>query len=136
LVRLGKVSIAVKTFGVCDFSRLVWFLALMTATLSGRQKQIQKVFPCISRNSFPMQGRGTSIQRPFAASDKFRFCVIFAAMRQQHGSSIFFDKRDGTNCFVRAVQVIWTLARGGRGRLGAARLEIFPASSQSLAVSN
>ena len=40
---LGKVSIAVKTFGVCDFSRLVvtawrlrrwrlWFLALMTAT--------------------------------------------------------------------------------------------------------
>ena len=42
-VRLGKVSIAVKTFGVCDFSRLVvtdwrlrrwrlWFLALMTAT--------------------------------------------------------------------------------------------------------
>jgi len=42
-VRLGKVSIAVKTFGVCDFSRLavtvwrlrrwrLWFLALMTAT--------------------------------------------------------------------------------------------------------
>ena len=41
-VRLGKVSIAVKTFGVCDFSRLavtdwhlrrwrLWFLALMTA---------------------------------------------------------------------------------------------------------
>jgi len=40
---LGKVSIAVKTFGVCDFSRLavtdwrlrrwrLWFLALMTAT--------------------------------------------------------------------------------------------------------
>jgi len=39
-VWLGKVSIAVKTFGVCDFSRLavtdwrLWFLALMTATLS------------------------------------------------------------------------------------------------------
>ena len=39
-VRLGKVSIAVKTFGVCDFSRLAvtdWrlrILALMTATLS------------------------------------------------------------------------------------------------------
>ena len=42
-VRLGKVSIAVKTFGVCDFPRLAvtdwrlrrwrsWFLALMTAT--------------------------------------------------------------------------------------------------------
>ena len=42
-VRLGKVSVAVKTFGVCDFSRLavtdwrlrrwrLWFLALMTAT--------------------------------------------------------------------------------------------------------
>jgi len=40
---LGKVSIAVVTFGVCDFSRLavtdwrlqrwrLWFLALMTAT--------------------------------------------------------------------------------------------------------
>ena len=40
---LGKVSVAVKTFGVCDFSRLavtdwrlrrwsLWFLALMTAT--------------------------------------------------------------------------------------------------------
>jgi len=40
---LGKVSIAVKTFGVGDFSRLavtdwrlrhwrLWFLALMTAT--------------------------------------------------------------------------------------------------------
>jgi len=40
---LGKVSIAVKTFGVCDFSRLavtdwrlrrwrLWFLALMKAT--------------------------------------------------------------------------------------------------------
>jgi len=40
---LGKVSIAVKTFGVCDLSRLavtdwrlrrlrLWFLALMTAT--------------------------------------------------------------------------------------------------------
>jgi len=40
---LGKFSIAVKTFGVCDFSRLavtdwrlrrwrLWFLALMTAT--------------------------------------------------------------------------------------------------------
>jgi len=40
---VGKVSIAVKTFGVCDFSRLavtdwrlqrwrLWFLALMTAT--------------------------------------------------------------------------------------------------------
>ena len=40
---LGKVSIAVKNFGVCDFSRLavthwrlrrwrLWFLALMTAT--------------------------------------------------------------------------------------------------------
>jgi len=34
----GKVSIAVKTFGVCDFSRLavtdwrLWFLALTTAT--------------------------------------------------------------------------------------------------------
>jgi len=39
----GKFSIAVKTFGVCDFSRLavtdwrlrrwrLWFLALMTAT--------------------------------------------------------------------------------------------------------
>ena len=45
MVRLGKVSIAVKTFGVCDFSRLAvtdwrlrrWrlrFLALMTATHS------------------------------------------------------------------------------------------------------
>jgi len=45
LVSLGKVSIAVKTFGVCDFSRLavtdwrlrrwrLWFLALMTATPS------------------------------------------------------------------------------------------------------
>ena len=43
MVRLGKVSIAVKTFGVCDFSLLavtdwrlrrwrLWFLALMTAT--------------------------------------------------------------------------------------------------------
>jgi len=38
LVSLGKVSIAVKTFGVCDFSRLavtdwrLWFLALKTAT--------------------------------------------------------------------------------------------------------
>ena len=43
MVRLGKVSIAVKTSGVCDFSRLavtdwrvrrwrLWFLALMTAT--------------------------------------------------------------------------------------------------------
>ena len=43
MVRLGKVSIAVKTFGVCDFSRLavtdwrlrrwrLWFLALMTGT--------------------------------------------------------------------------------------------------------
>ena len=43
MVRLGKVSIAVKTFGHCDFSRLavtnwrlrrwrLWFLALMTAT--------------------------------------------------------------------------------------------------------
>ena len=43
MVRLGKVSIAVKTIGVCDFSRLavtdwrlrrwrLWFLALMTAT--------------------------------------------------------------------------------------------------------
>jgi len=42
-VRLGKVSIAVKTFGVCDFSQLavtdwrmrrwrLWFLALLTAT--------------------------------------------------------------------------------------------------------
>jgi len=42
-VRLGKDSIAVKTFGVCDFSRLavtdwrlrrwrLWFWALMTAT--------------------------------------------------------------------------------------------------------
>ena len=42
-MRLGKVSIAVTTFGVCDFSRLavtdwrlrrwrLWFLALMTAT--------------------------------------------------------------------------------------------------------
>jgi len=42
-VKLGKVSITVKTFGVCDFSRLavtnwrlrrwrLWFLALMTAT--------------------------------------------------------------------------------------------------------
>jgi len=42
-VKVGKVSIAVKTFGVCDFSRLAvtdwrlrrwrwWFLALMTAT--------------------------------------------------------------------------------------------------------
>jgi len=37
-VRLGKISVAVKTFGVCDFSRLavtdwrLWFLALMTAT--------------------------------------------------------------------------------------------------------
>ena len=42
-VRLGKVSIAVETFGVCDFSRLavtdwrlrrwcLWVLALMTAT--------------------------------------------------------------------------------------------------------
>jgi len=36
---LDKVSIAVKTIGVCDFSRLavkdwrLWFLALMTATL-------------------------------------------------------------------------------------------------------
>ena len=41
--RLDKVSIAVKTFGVCDVSRLavtdwrlrrwrLWFLALMTAT--------------------------------------------------------------------------------------------------------
>jgi len=41
-VRLGKASIAVKTFGVCDFSFLAvtdwrlrrwrwWFLALMTA---------------------------------------------------------------------------------------------------------
>jgi len=47
LVRLGKVSIAVKTFGVCDFSRLavtdwrlrrwrLWFLALMTATRSAK----------------------------------------------------------------------------------------------------
>ena len=45
MVRLGKVSIAVKTFGVCDFFRLavtdwrlrrwrLWFLALMTATHS------------------------------------------------------------------------------------------------------
>ena len=45
-VRLGKVSIAVKNFGVCDFSRLavtdwrlrrwcLWFLALMTATRRG-----------------------------------------------------------------------------------------------------
>jgi len=45
MVRLGKVSIAFKTFGVCDFSRLavtdwrsqrwrLWFLALMTATHS------------------------------------------------------------------------------------------------------
>ena len=44
-VKLGKVSIAVKTFGVCDFFRLtvtdwrlrrwrLWFLALMTATLA------------------------------------------------------------------------------------------------------
>jgi len=43
LVRLGKVDIAVKTFGACDFSRWavtdwrsrrwrLWFLALMTAT--------------------------------------------------------------------------------------------------------
>ena len=43
MVRLGKFSIAVKTFGVCDFSRLavtdwrlrrwrLWLLALMTAT--------------------------------------------------------------------------------------------------------
>jgi len=42
---LGKVSIAVKTFGVCDFSHLavtgwrllrwrLWFSALMTATQS------------------------------------------------------------------------------------------------------
>jgi len=42
-MRLGKVSIAVKTFGVCDFSRLavtdwrlrrwrLWVLALMRAT--------------------------------------------------------------------------------------------------------
>jgi len=46
LVTLGKVSIAVKTFGVCDFSRSavrdwrlrrwrLWFLALMTATQDG-----------------------------------------------------------------------------------------------------
>jgi len=46
---LDKVGIAVKTFGVCDFSRLVvtdwrmrrwrlWFLALMTATLFRQEK--------------------------------------------------------------------------------------------------
>ena len=41
---LGEVSSAVKTFGVCDFSRLAvtdWrlrFLALMTATRRGHRR--------------------------------------------------------------------------------------------------
>jgi len=50
LVRLGKARIAVKTFGVCDFSRLavtdwrlrrwrLWFLALMTATHAGNHTE-------------------------------------------------------------------------------------------------
>jgi len=33
MVRLGKVSIAVKTFGVCDFSRLAHGLALAALAL-------------------------------------------------------------------------------------------------------
>jgi len=49
---LGKVSIAFKTFGVCDFSRLavtdwrlrrwrLWFLALMIATRIGNKPRNQ-----------------------------------------------------------------------------------------------
>jgi len=51
LVRLGKVSIAVKTFGACDFSRLaatdwrlrrwrLWFFVLMTATRVTRRSSL------------------------------------------------------------------------------------------------
>jgi len=53
---LGKVSIAVKTFGVCDFSRVavtdwrlwrwrLWFLALMTATHPVPLKVLKYFYP-------------------------------------------------------------------------------------------
>ena len=54
-MRLGKVGIAVKNFGVCDYSRLavtdwrlrrwrLWFLALMTATRPFRNRPAHHQF--------------------------------------------------------------------------------------------
>ena len=68
-MRLGKVSIAVKTFGVCDFFLLavtdwrvrrwrLWFLALMTATLIVQlsQSSEKSSYLCKKNSSFFLHG--------------------------------------------------------------------------------
>ena len=85
-MRLGKVSIAVKTYGVCVFSRLavtdwrlrrwrLYFLALMTATLSNHglktffywhmqhytelKIEVFQLLYCAHHKSRAISGRGT-----------------------------------------------------------------------------